>query len=76
METFTTLAVKEFIFLYNGYSNHPFLLYGLQNNKSMPGGGLKKSCPACLEKIFNGCKVCPICKTAQPQHVRLNFFLF
>jgi len=34
METFTTLAVKEFIFLYNGYSNHPFLLYGLQNNNA------------------------------------------
>lgn len=38
----------------------------------MAGGGLKKSCPTCQEKIFNGCKVCPMCKTAQPQHLRLK----
>ncbi|XP_077077466.1 uncharacterized protein LOC143735229 isoform X3 [Siphateles boraxobius] len=36
------------------------------------GGGLKKTCPACKNKIFNGFKKCPMCKAPQPKNVRLN----
>ncbi|CAL8357857.1 unnamed protein product [Boreogadus saida] len=38
----------------------------------MARGGFKKSCPACQANIFNGCKVCPICKAPQPQKLRLK----
>ncbi len=36
------------------------------------GGGLKKTCPACKNKIFNGFKKCPMCKASQPKNVRLK----
>ncbi|KAK0155165.1 hypothetical protein N1851_002497 [Merluccius polli] len=36
----------------------------------MPGGSLKKTCPNCGQKIYNGCKVCNLCKAPQPQKVR------
>ncbi|CAL8366593.1 unnamed protein product [Gadus morhua 'NCC'] len=38
----------------------------------MARGGFKKSCPACQANIFNGCKVCPMCKAPQPQKLRLK----
>ncbi|KAK0149368.1 hypothetical protein N1851_009916 [Merluccius polli] len=37
---------------------------------AMPGGSLKKTCPNCGQKIYNGCKVCNLCKAPQPQKVR------
>ncbi|XP_056466148.1 uncharacterized protein LOC130405168 isoform X2 [Gadus chalcogrammus] len=40
--------------------------------KNMARGGFKKSCPACQANIFNGCKVCPMCKAPQPQKLRLK----
>ena len=49
-----------------------FLVYGLQHNKNMARGGLKKSCPACHEYIYNGYKVCPMCKAPQTQQLRLK----
>ncbi len=36
------------------------------------GGGLKKTCPACKNKNFNGFKKCPMCKASQPKNVRLK----
>ncbi len=39
---------------------------------SKRGGGLKKTCPACKEKIFNGFKMCPNCKAPQCKHLRLK----
>ena len=68
------LTIKEFVLLYNNTnSNYAFLVYGLQHNKNMSrSGGFKKSCPACRANIFNGYKVCPMCKAPQPQKFRLK----
>ncbi|XP_065147591.1 uncharacterized protein [Paramisgurnus dabryanus] len=51
-----------------------YLLSGLQFHHTMSkrGGGLKKTCPACQEKIFNGFKMCPNCKAPQPKNLRLK----